>query len=594
MASLSTGGTTYAFGFYGNTLKKTLDLTQGEIGTISTSFFCAGLFSWIPGLCADKLGTKFSIALGGVLGAASLLEFWAVSRQFVTIERHLLVPVLSVLSVMIFLSNAMVTGSVFKIIAAACGPGSKGSAVGIAKGYVGLGAAMYGGLFESLRQKNQSDLDFLPMAAFFAIVCAVLPAISILPTKNQVDSIAFQDNLTPSHFRILFCSLITMAVLVAGNSLLALFRGDIEIHGGKDESHESGPNYGMFFLLVSVWLAPIVALRYVPTRQAYEGVELTVIDEIDQEEHDEEVNSRPKPTAAESSSSASSGNRFSPLPIIAAADVLCEGTKRDHSNNLDGSENDTLLVVEDEDGLNRGVSRAPILGEDMNLYQMLQTPTALLMLWTTTIIVGSGTVETNNMGEMVEALGLAKAVGPASMTLFSVAQCASRVLTGVISESALKWNTRAFGIEKGVPRPMFLVFASMLGFTAHLTLGFAKNKFFFVLGAALSGGAFGMVWPMLVLVTGELFGTGNVGANYMFFDGFTSASGTLLLSKVVAQRVYEKHIDAHGEDTTTCLGMDCFRQTHFIIAALTLSCIATSLGTVHASRHVYNKRQHSP
>ena len=230
----------------------------------------------------------------------------------------------------------------------------------------------------------------------------------------------------------------------------------------------------------------------------------------------------------------------------------------------------------------------------MNLYQMLHTPTALLMLWTTTIIVGSGTVETNNMGEMVEALDLPKAVGAASMTLFSVAQCASRVLTGVISESALKWNVRGFGIEKGIPRPVFLVFASMLGFTAHLTLGFARNKFFFVLGAALSGGAFGMVWPMLVLVTGELFGTGNVGANYMFFDGFTSATGTLLLSQLVAQNVYEKHIDANGEDTTTCLGMACFRQTHFIISALALSCIATSLGTVRASRHVYNKRQHSP
>ncbi len=573
MASLTTGGTTYAFGFYGNTLKKTLDLTQGQIGAISTSFFCAGLFSWIPGLCADKLGTKFSIALGGCLGAASLLEFWAVSRQFVIIERQFLVPLLSVLSVMIFLSNAMVTGSVFKIIAATCGPGSKGSAVGIAKGYVGLGAAMYGGLFESLRQRNQSDLDFIPMAAFFAIVCAVLPA-AVLPTKQQVDSTSFEDNLTPLHFRILFCSLITMAILVAGSSLLSLFQEDADAYDGNDGSSDDlGPNYGMFFVLVTVWLAPIVALRYIPTSPTSDGVELTIIDEMDEEEHDEEGNFRPTTSRTD-------------LKVSRETDAEdCQSHSEEH---------DTLLRAEDQVNLNTEITRKPILGEDMNLYQMLQTPTALLMLWTTTILVGSGTVETNNMGEMVEALGLAKSVGPASMTLFSVAQCASRVLTGVISESALQWNVRGFGIEKGIPRPMFLVFASILGFTAHLTLGFARNKLFFVLGAALSGGAFGMVWPMLVLVTGELFGTGNVGANYMFFDGFTSATGTLFLSQIVAQRVYDKHIDANSEDTTTCIGMVCFRQTHLIIAALIVSCMATSLATVYASRHVYNKRLHSP
>jgi hypothetical protein len=577
MASLSTGGTTYAFGFYGNTLKKTLDLTQGQIGAISTSFFCAGLFSWIPGLCADKLGTKFSIALGGCLGAASLLEFWAVSRQFVIIERHFLVPLLSVLSVMIFLSNAMVTGSVFKIIAATCGPGSKGSAVGIAKGYVGLGAAMYGGLFESLRQKSQSDLDFIPMAAFFAIVCAVIPAVTVLPTKQQVDSTSFEDNLTPLHFRILFCSLITMAILVAGSSLLSLLQGGIEAHDGNDESDDLGPNYGMFFLLVTVWLAPIVALRYIPTSHINEGVELTIIDDMNEEKHDTEGN-------------LCSATPFTE-PSIPTGKVSRE-MDEEHFPSHSG-EHETLLG-EDQIDLNGEVTRKPVLGEDMNLCEMLQTPTALLMLWTTTILVGSGTVETNNMGEMVEALGLAKSVGPASMTLFSVAQCASRVLTGVISESALQWNVKGFGIEKGIPRPMFLVFASMLGFTAHLTLGFARNKFFFVLGAALSGGAFGMVWPMLVLVTGELFGTSNVGANYMFFDGFTSATGTLFLSQVVAQRVYEKHIDANSEDTTTCIGMACFRQTHLIIAALVVSCMATSLATVYASRHVYNKRLHSP
>ena len=78
--------------------------------------------------------------------------------------------------------------------------------------------------------------------------------------------------------------------------------------------------------------------------------------------------------------------------------------------------------------------------KDYSLVQMLQTPSALLMLWTTTILVGAGTVETNNMGQMVEALGFDKAVTPASLALFSVAQAFSRVMTGALSEAALHWN----------------------------------------------------------------------------------------------------------------------------------------------------------
>lgn len=60
---------------------------------------------------------------------------------------------------------------------------------------------------------------------------------------------------------------------------------------------------------------------------------------------------------------------------------------------------------------------------------MLQTPSAWLMVWTTTILAGGGTVETNNLGQMVESLHFSDVVTPASMALFSVAQAAGRVAT---------------------------------------------------------------------------------------------------------------------------------------------------------------------
>ena len=99
---------------------------------------------------------------------------------------------------------------------------------------------------------------------------------------------------------------------------------------------------------------------------------------------------------------------------------------------------------------------------------------------------------------------------------------------------------------------------------------------------------------MMVLITGEVFGTRHVGANYMFFDGFSSAAGTLLLSKFVAQEVYDEHITEHGDDTGMessfqCIGRDCFAMSHMIVSLLSLTCVVSSLFLVR-TRDVYAQR----
>lgn len=593
MASLTTGGTTYAFGLYGGALKKTLNLTQGQLDTISTAFFVAGLFSWLPGLCADRFGTRVSLSLGGFLGATSLLSYWVVSRQFVVLPHTWLVPTLSALGVAIFLSNALTTGSVFKIIVSSCGPGTKGSAVGAAKGFVGLGAGAYACLFEAIRRKEESDLDFLPMAAFFAICCATVPALMILPTRAQLKAEGpMEDDATPLHFRTLYFSLLAMALLIAGNSMLELMEGNVPgPHQEEEEDEEKvgGPNYGIAFLLVTIWLGPISALLYLPRRD-YREVELTVVNHSEQValEDDQEGQESDEEEQEEVLQSEKGGNKNRRLSASAATD----GNENEAEDSNSGEEQATLLHSVEYDADDSTAHLVVPPPQNYNLAQMLQTPSALLMLWTTTILVGAGTVETNNMGQMVESLGFSGTVTPASLALFSVAQAGARVATGSISEAALSWNVRGCCIERGAPRPVFLVVASVIGFLSHFMLGLAESEFFFVIGATLAGAAFGMVWPLMVLVTGEVFGTRHVGANYMFFDGFTSAAGTLLLSKFVAQEVYEAHINSKSPDPFTCIGTGCFRRTHMIVSMLSLTCVGTSLATLYFSRHVYANRPH--
>jgi MFS family permease len=183
--------------------------------------------------------------------------------------------------------------------------------------------------------------------------------------------------------------------------------------------------------------------------------------------------------------------------------------------------------------------------------------------------------------------------------LFSAAQAASRVVTGAVSEAALSWKLPWFcgylsSGRKGLARPAFLVVASIVSAAAHFSLAIATTEEGFALGVTLSGIAFGMVWPLMVLITGEVFGTLHVGANYMFFDGFSSAAGTLLLSKFVAQTVYDEHINEnHGdpvnEGNYKCFGTGCFQLSHLIVSVLSLTCILSSAGLIWTTKDVYRR-----
>ena len=131
-----------------------------QLDAISSTFFIAGLISRIPGLVVDRMGTRFSMSLGGTAGVVFTMIYWAVARQFV----HLacVVLTLSILAVAICLSCGLIIGSIFKLAIMCGGDTTKGSAVGVAKGFVGLGAGVYATIFQALRTADESALDCVP------------------------------------------------------------------------------------------------------------------------------------------------------------------------------------------------------------------------------------------------------------------------------------------------------------------------------------------------------------------------------------------------------------------------------------------------
>ena len=651
MAALTTGATTYAFSFYSNALKSSLHLSQNQLDTLSSAIFCAGILSWMPGMVVDSYGARFAILLGGIGNSIHLTCYWMiVTERWNIANRNVLMVLLSVLGVLIFVGCALVTGSVFKVIVESCGKGTKGKAVGCAKGYVGVGSGVYVCLFRALFGSSSSgggssgaagepaaalmtsssssstliasnnvpqtpelnSLNFLIMAAVLSFLAAVLPALCLLPKQtSRVSPFKNRRDGTRSvHFRVIYAGLILLGVWVIGTSLVEIEEEKIDNrHGGGNSvtpddsliihkttaidwnedfsSLENGAlsstttmtllnfarrklspsspehHWGAAFLLLMLWWGPALSLLVIPPRK--EGTDEGVTYERNTQDfrYDDDDDD-----GSDNNNEANEGELEE--TFLQDDDIPLERSRR--YRKTPGTEN----KIEPE--------------QNYTMLEMLRTVSAWLMAWTCVILVGGGTVMTNNIGQMTEALGFDANLTPASLALFSAAQAASRVITGAVSEAALSWNLPWFcgylsSGGKGLARPAFLVVASLVSAAAHFSLAIATTEEGFALGVTLSGVAFGMVWPLMVLITGEVFGTLHVGANYMFFDGFSSAAGTLLLSKFVAQTVY----DDHETDDNKCFGTECFQLSHMIVSMLSLTCILSSVGLIWTTKDVYRR-----
>ncbi len=243
MSALTTGATTYAFSFYSNALKSSLHLSQNQLDTLSSAIFCAGILSWMPGMVVDSFGARTAMIMGGIGNTIHLSCYWMIVTERWEIRNiNVLIFILSVLGVFIFVGCALVTGSVFKVIVESCGKGTKGKAVGCAKGYVGVGSGVYVCLFSALfgsagksgggaagggpaaavmkmmmlpstttfiasdnlpQNPELNSLNFLIMAAVLSFLAAVLPALCLLP-KQTTRASPFKnrrDGTRSIHFR---------------------------------------------------------------------------------------------------------------------------------------------------------------------------------------------------------------------------------------------------------------------------------------------------------------------------------------------------------------------------------------------------------
>merc|ERR1712196_26916 len=65
----------------------------------------------------------------------------------------------------------------------------------------------------------------------------------------------------------------------------------------------------------------------------------------------------------------------------------------------------------------------------------------------------------------------------------------------------------------------------------------------------------------MVIITSELFGSRDLGVNYMFFDGSGMFLGSIVIVRLITGMIYEIHAPANG---APCIGASCFHLTHVL------------------------------
>jgi hypothetical protein len=487
------------------------------------------------------------MTIGGSVMSCLFGGYWVLTRHVLKPGDPWAVHALSCVGVCIFMSNALVVGSLFKSLVLTCRQG-KGAAVGAAKAFVGIGAGVYTCLFDSMR--HESDLDFLLLAAFFAMTCIAAPGFFLLPSNRVLKHVV--DVSTATHYRIIYSGLLFLAVTILGSSALFMFRplpGSMSaLYLPDDEPIQ--PRMHRAMLLLAGWFVPIVSLFF-----------LEPLNSVN------EASGEKQPLMVK-------GMQREPSRDIEDDDAHVDDNNDDEiGDDVDG-DGDVDTVYDPPRISERALS---IVVEDLSFTQMLLRPSAWLLLLSCTFVVGSGTMITNNMSQMVESLGFPRRATPACLSIFSVSQATARAVTGYVSDSVWK--------QRQVPRTVFVVISTAVGMAGHLVLAFGDDRPCFVSGVILVGISFGMMWPLMVLIVGDLYGKRYHGANYLFYDGVTSAMGTLLIAKYITQYVYESNLDA--EDEITCYGKSCFAASHASVALLCFVAFLSAIATMVMTRRNY-------
>ena len=187
--------------------------------------------------------------------------------------------------------------------------------------------------------------------------------------------------------------------------------------------------------------------------------------------------------------------------------------------------------------------------QQFTFVEMVRTPEAWLLWYAGTVLIGAGGFIVTQVSFIIHAAGAESTFRghavTSAVTIFSASNLLGRLAFPLLSDAlfarrgrARPWMVAAIQLTMATAQLLFLLLASPA--CAHRS---GAQSALILLASALGGLSFGAIWPHLVILSSEIFGSTHLTTNYLFLDGGGGAIGNVVLGALVPSIIYQRALN---------------------------------------------------
>ncbi|KAL1313781.1 hypothetical protein AAHE18_16G137100 [Arachis hypogaea] len=472
---MAVAGATYMFGLYSNDIKISLGYDQSTLNMLSFFKDLGANVGVLSGLINEITPTWVVLSIGAIMNLFGYLMIW------LSVTNRIPRPQIWQMCLYICIgANSQSFANTGALVTCVKNfPGSRGSILGLLKGYVGLSGAIITQLYHAFYGDDSKSLilliGWLPAAVSFIF----LPTIRIL----KLDAVQQKKELKVFN-NLLYISLglaaFLMVLIIVQNKLSFTTVEDV-VDG---------------LVVVFLLLLPLAIVF----REEFNNFRARTT-----EVQPSSINYKSEETAAVESDPSVSVNIVN----------TNTNTDTDSADSKSASCWSTAF-------------KPPSRGEDYTILQALFSIDMLILFIATTFGVGGTLTAIDNLGQIGNSLGYPKKSTTTFVSLVSIWNYLGRVASGFASEILLK--------KYRFPRPLMLSLVMLLSCVGHVLIALGVPNSLY-LSSVIIGFCFGAQWPLMFAIISEIFGLKYYSTLYNFGAAASPVGSYILNVKVTGSFV---------------------------------------------------------